>query len=282
MAIEAMGYPVISLTGWQAGIHTNSTYGNARIKRIDHRAGPARSWTRSNIVIVAGFQGINQYDDITTLGRGGSDTTRRGAGRRAPRGPVPDLHRCGRRLHRRSPPWCQGARKLEEITYDEMLELATLGAQVLHNRSVEMAKRYQRQSGGPLQLCRQARHESQGGCKSHGKDPTSAAWPRITTWPGWPWWAWPTSPASPSGSSPCWPRSKINVDIILQSIGRNETKDISFTVRPGRRGARPRACWRSTRTALGFDHIDVERSDRQGVHRGRGHDRQPRRGRQDV
>ena len=101
MAIEAMGYPVVSLTGWQAGFRTNSSYSNARIKTLRTERVLAEL-DKKKIVIVTGFQGINKYDDITTLGRG--------SGRRAPRGSVPDLHRRGRRIHRRSP-LCEGGQK---------------------------------------------------------------------------------------------------------------------------------------------------------------------------
>lgn len=100
MAIEKLGYPVISLLGWQAGFNTNSAYGSARIKRINTERIRAELDKRK-IVIVAGFQGINRHGDITTLGRGGSDTSAVGIAARARRGPLPDIHRRGRRLHRR-------------------------------------------------------------------------------------------------------------------------------------------------------------------------------------
>ena len=140
MAIEALGYPVISLTGWQAGVSTNSAYSSARIKRVNVER--IRSELgRNSIVIVTGFQGLNKFDDITTLGRGGSDTSAvalaaaLGADRCQIYTDVEGVYTADPRL-------VKGARKLDEITYDEMLELASLGAQVLHNRSVEMAKKY--------------------------------------------------------------------------------------------------------------------------------------------
>ena len=135
-----MGLPVVSLTGWQIGLRTNSTYGNARIKRISLER-LRQELDKRRIILVAGFQGINKYDDITTLGRGGSDTTAVAI--------AAALHadKCQifsdvDGIYTADPRKVTGARKLEEITYDEMLELASLGAQVLHNRSVELAKRY--------------------------------------------------------------------------------------------------------------------------------------------
>ena len=140
MAIESLGFPVISLLGWQAGFNTNSVYGSARIKNIKPNRLQAEL-ARHNIVVVAGFQGINRYDDLTTLGRGGSDTSAVAI--------AAALHadKCQiftdvEGVYTADPRKVDNARKLKEITYDEMLELATLGAQVLNNRSVEMAKKY--------------------------------------------------------------------------------------------------------------------------------------------
>src|SRR5699024_7990206 len=140
MSIEAMGYPVISLTGWQAGFRTNSAYGDARIKRVDVER-VLTELDKNTIVIVTGFQGINKYDDITTLGRGGSDTSAVALAA-VLQADLGQIFTEVDGVSTAAPRHVTGARMLEEITYDEMLELATLGAQVLHNRSVEMAKRY--------------------------------------------------------------------------------------------------------------------------------------------
>ena len=140
MAIEKTGCPVVSLLGWQAGVTTDSAYSIARIKKIDTSRLTAEL-DRHNIVIVAGFQGLNKYDDITTLGRGGSDTSAvaLAAALHADRCQIfTDVEGVFTADPRKIP----NAIKLKEITYDEMLELATLGAQVLNNRSVEMAKKY--------------------------------------------------------------------------------------------------------------------------------------------
>ena len=140
MAIKEMGFPSISLLGWQAGFNTSSAYGKARIHNI--KADRLRTELgKRNIVIVAGFQGINKYDDLTTLGRGGSDTSAVAIAA-ALRADKCQIFTDVEGVFTADPRKVEGAKKLEEITYDEMLELATLGAQVLNNRSVEMAKKY--------------------------------------------------------------------------------------------------------------------------------------------
>ena len=140
MAIEKIGCPVISLTGWQAGMKTDSKYGSARIKNIDTERVQAEL-DRKNIVIVAGFQGINKYDDITTLGRGGSDTSAVALAA-ALHADVCEIYTDVDGVYTADPRFVKNAFKLDDISYDEMLELASLGANVLHNRSVEMAKKY--------------------------------------------------------------------------------------------------------------------------------------------
>jgi aspartate kinase len=140
LAINSMGEKAISFTGPQVGIITDSTHRKARIKSINaekiHRA-----LKEGNIVIVAGFQGITTENDITTLGRGGSDTT--GVALAAAlKADVCDIYTDVDGVYTTDPRIVPNARKLEKITYDEMLELASLGAKVLHSRSVELAKNY--------------------------------------------------------------------------------------------------------------------------------------------
>lgn len=226
MAIEKMGYPVVSLTGWQAGMNTDSNYGQSRIKKIN----PERlmiELDKNNIVVVAGFQGINKYDDITTLGRGGSDTTAVAiaAAIHADRCEIfTDVDG----VYTADPRIVPKAYKMQEITYDEMLELASLGANVLHNRSVEMAKKYnvqlevkssfERVSGTMVKeetklekmLVRGVTRDNNVARISiiGVKDEPGVAF-KIFSLLG---------------------KKKINIDIILQSIGRDGTKDISFTV----------------------------------------------------
>ena len=140
MAIEALGYPVISLTGWQSGISTNTVSGDARIRKVDTERIEAEL-NQKKIVIVTGFQGIDRNKNITTLGRGGSDTS--AVALAAVLGAdLCQIYTDVDGVYTADPRKVAGARKLDEVTYNEMLELATLGAQVLHNRSVELARKY--------------------------------------------------------------------------------------------------------------------------------------------
>ena len=140
MALQELGVSAISLTGWQAGFTTDRAYSKARIKRLDTERVESEL-ARNRVVVVAGFQGLNRSDDITTLGRGGSDTSAVAL--------AAALHadRCQiftdvEGVYTADPRKIPKATKLKEITFDEMLELASLGAQVLNNRSVELAKKY--------------------------------------------------------------------------------------------------------------------------------------------
>ena len=140
MAIEKIGRPVISLTGWQAGVKTDSKYSQARIKSINTMRIQNELDKKRN-VIVAGFQGINKFSDITTLGRGGSDTSAVALAA-ALGADICEIYTDVDGVYTADPRFVENARKLDDISYDEMLELASLGANVLHNRSVEMAKKY--------------------------------------------------------------------------------------------------------------------------------------------
>lgn len=226
MAIEKLGFPVISLLGWQAGFQTSSAYGNARIKSIKTDRLRAEIG-RKNIVVVAGFQGLNKYDDVTTFGRGGSDTTAVAL--------AASLHaeRCQiftdvEGVYTADPRKIEGAKKLKEITYDEMLELATLGAQVLNNRSVEMAKKYNVEvevlsslKRVPGTIVKEVAKMEKMLVRGVTKD-TNVTRVSIIGVPDVPGIAFKIfSKLAAKG---------INVDIILQSVGRDGTKDISFTV----------------------------------------------------
>ena len=140
MALEGMGLPVISLAAWQVGIHTSSAYSDARIKKIDQER-IRQELDKNKIVLVAGFQGVNRFGDVTTLGRGGSDTSAVALAA-AFHADLCQIYTDVDGVYTTDPRLVSGARKLQEITYDEMLELASQGAQVLHNRSVELAKKY--------------------------------------------------------------------------------------------------------------------------------------------
>lgn len=226
MAIEDMGYPVVSLLGWQAGFVTNSVYGAARIKTVKTDRMRAELAKR-NIIIVAGFQGLNKYDDITTLGRGGSDTSAVAI--------AAALHadRCQiftdvEGVYTADPRKVENTKKLQEITYDEMLELATLGAQVLNNRSVEMAKKYGVElevlsslKRVPGTIVKEVARVEKMLVRGVTKDNDVARVSIIGV---------PNTPGIAFKIFSKLAQKQINVDIILQSVGRDGTKDITFTV----------------------------------------------------
>lgn len=253
MAIEGMGFPVVSLTGWQAGFRTNSGYGNARIKRVQGERIRAELDKR-RIVIVTGFQGLNKYDDITTLGRGGSDTS--AVAIAASLGAdLCQIYTDVDGVYTADPRLVPTAHKLDEITYDEMLELATLGAQVLHNRSVEMAKRYgvnlevlSSFSGKPGTKVKEVVKTME---KSHisgvAKDKNVARLALVGL---------EDTPGIAYKIFSLLAKNHVNVDIILQSIGRSETKDISFTVAKGDMELAQKLL-EDNRDSIKFDHIDV-------------------------
>ena len=253
MAIEAMGYQVVSLTGWQAGVNTDSAYGGARIKRIQTER-IQTELDKRKIVLVAGFQGINKYGDVTTLGRGGSDTSAVALAA-ALHADLCQIYTDVDGVYTADPRSVQGARKLEEITFDEMLELASLGAQVLHNRSVEMAKRYNVNmevlssfSGKPGTKVKEVVKTME---KTHvsgvAKDKNVARLALVGL---------ADEPGIAFKIFSLLAKKKINVDIILQSIGRNSSKDISFTV--ARSDAEEaRAILEENRDYIGFQSIEV-------------------------
>lgn len=226
MAIEKLGYPVVSLLGWQAGFATSSNYGNARIKRID-TSRMKKELDKKNIIIVTGFQGTNRYDDMTTLGRGGSDTSAVAIAA-AMHADLCQIYTDVDGVYTADPRKISNAKKLDSISYDEMLELATLGAQVLHNRSVEMAKKYSielevlssltRQKGT---IVKEEKKVEKMLINGVAKDDNIARISIIGV---------PDKPGLAFKIFSKLAKKKINIDIILQSIGRNGTKDISFTV----------------------------------------------------
>ncbi|NBI09587.1 aspartate kinase [Colidextribacter sp. OB.20] len=253
MAIERMGYQVISLTGWQAGMLTDSSYSAARIKRIRTER-IQKELDKHKIVIVAGFQGINKYDDFTTLGRGGSDTSAVALAA-ALHADLCQIYTDVDGVYTADPRRVKGAYKLEEITFDEMLELASLGAQVLHNRSVEMAKRYNVNlevlssfSGKPGTKVKEVVKKME---KTHvsgvakDKDVARVALVELADQPGIAFKIF--SLLAQKG---------INVDIILQSIGRDNSKDISFTVARGDAQA-ARAVMEEHKDSIGFKTVEV-------------------------
>jgi len=226
MALEKLGLPVVSLTGWQAGINTSSDYSNARIKSITAERMKAEL-DRRRIILVAGFQGINKYDDITTLGRGASDTTAVAIAV-ALNADLCQIYTDVEGIFTADPNSVPDARKLDEITYDEMIELASLGAQILHNRSVEMAKRYNIKmevlssvERKPGTIVKGVTKVEQTKISGVAKDTNIAriAVVNIKDEPGVAFKVFRVLA-----------NEKINIDIILQSINRDNINDISFTV----------------------------------------------------
>ncbi len=226
IAIEKLGYPVVSLLGWQAGFKTDSAYGSARIENIDSSR-IEKELDKRNIVIVAGFQGLNKYDDLTTFGRGGSDTSAVAIAS-AMNADLCQIYTDVDGIYTADPRVIKSAKKLTEISYDEMLELASLGAQVLNNRSVEMAKKYGIElevlssfKKLPGTIVKEVVSVEEMLINGVAKD-TNVSRISIVGIPDKPGLAFKIfSKLSAKG---------INVDIILQSIGRDGTKDITFTV----------------------------------------------------
>lgn len=256
MCLEKMHYPVISLTGWQIGMSTNSDHGSARILKVD-RERILRELDKRRIVIVAGFQGISRENDITTLGRGGSDTTAVAIAA-ALRADACQIYTDVEGVYTADPRKVPEAKKLDEITYDEMLEMASLGAQVLHNRSVEMAKRYGielevlssyvRKPGTKVKEVVKKVEENK--INGIAKD-TNVARIAVVSVPDEPGVAFRVFNEMA--------KKKINVDIILQSYGKNNTNDISFTVPLGD-ADRAEEALEACKASIGFDHVSVDKS----------------------
>lgn len=226
MAINSLGVPAVSLNAFQVAMHCTSAYGNARFKRVDAER-IRHELDYKKIVVITGFQGINKYDDYATLGRGGSDTTAVAIAA-ALHADACEIYTDVDGVYTADPRIVPNARKLDAISYDEMLELASLGARVLHNRSVEMAKKY-----GVQLVVRSSLIKGEGtvvkevvkmekmlisGVASD-KNTSRVSVIGVDDKPGVAFKIFNTLA-----------KKGINVDIILQSVGRGGTKDISFTV----------------------------------------------------
>ncbi|MBQ1839219.1 MAG: aspartate kinase [Ruminococcus sp.] len=230
MAIEKLGYHATSLLGWQAGFETSTAHTAARIKRVNaERIRDALD--KRNIVVVAGFQGLDRRGDITTLGRGGSDTSAVAIAA-AMHADLCQIYTDVEGVYTADPRKVENARKLKEISYDEMLELATLGAQVLNNRSVEMAKKYNIElevlsslTNAPGTIVKETTKMEKMLISGVAKD-TDVARISVIGVPNIPGIAFKMFSKLSA--------KDINVDIILQSIGHDGKKDISFTVAKSR------------------------------------------------
>lgn len=226
MAMSSLGVPAVSLNAAQVVMHTSSAYGSAKLKRID--AERIRHELESRrIVIVTGFQGINKYDDFTTLGRGGSDTTAVALAA-ALHADVCEIYTDVEGVYTADPRVVPNARKLAEVSYDEMLEFASLGAKVLHNRSVEMAKKY----GVKLVVLSSLTRAEGTIVKEETKVERTlisgvaadASVARISVL------GVENKPGITFRVFNLFAKNHINVDIIIQSVTEPGKKDISFTV----------------------------------------------------
>ncbi len=227
MALGELGCPAISLTGWQAGFETNRSYGRARIKNLNVER-ISSELEKRRVVIVAGFQGLNVNDDITTLGRGGSDTSAVAIAA-ALKAEKCQIYTDVDGVYTADPRLVPNAKKLDVISFDEMLELATLGAQVLNNRSVELAKKYGVElevlsslNPAPGTIVREVYDMMEGMLiKGAAKDTNVAVVSIMDV---------PDVPGISFKIFGLLAQKKINVDIILQASGRDGNKDIIFTV----------------------------------------------------
>ena len=254
MAMDSLGVRAVSLNAFQVVMHTTSAYSAARLKRIDSER-IKRELDDRKIVIITGFQGVNKYDDVTTLGRGGSDTTAVAIAA-ALHADTCEIYTDVDGVYTADPRVVPKARKLKEITYDEMLDLASLGAGVLHNRSVELARKY-----GVKLIVRSSLNNSEGTVVKEkvkmermlvsgvalDKDCDRIALIGLTNKPGVAFKVFDLLA-----------KAEINLDVIIQSIGRNDTKDISFTL-PDDRLDEAVQILTDNQDRLEFEKIDVER-----------------------
>ena len=253
MAIEKLGCPVKSLLGWQAGFETDSHHSIARIKKVNTER-LKKEIDKKNIVIVAGFQGLNKYDDITTLGRGGSDTSAVAIAA-SMKADLCQIYTDVDGVYTADPRKVSTAIKMDEISYDEMLELAAMGAQVLNNRSVEMAKKYNVElevlsslEVKPGTIVKEKVKMEKTLIKGVAKDNNVA---RISIV------GLQDTPGVAFKIFNKLAQYKVNVDIILQSVGRDATKDITFTV-PKDQGKQALEAIESIKDVLEYKELSVD------------------------
>ena len=253
MALESMGLPCVSLTAWQVGIQTTAVHGDARIKRIDSERVQAEL-DQHRIVLITGFQGMDRAGDVTTLGRGGSDTS--AVALAVVIGAEPsEIYTDVDGVYTADPRIVPNARHLDEITYDEMLELASQGAGVLHNRSVELAKKFrvdlevlsslERKPGTKVKEVTKVEKTTIAGV---AKDTSIARIALIGL---------RHNPGVAFQVFDLLSKHNINVDLILQSIGREDSKDISFTVHE-KDLEDAQEILTENQEVLCFDHIEVD------------------------
>lgn len=255
MAFDVLGVPAVSLNAFQIEMHTTSTYSNARLKRIDSER-ISHELDQRKIVIVTGFQGVNKYDDYTTLGRGGSDTTAVALAASLKAAKC-EIYTDVDGVYTADPRYVKNARKMKEITYEEMLDLATLGAGVLHNRSVELAKKY-----GVQLIVRSSLTNEEGTVVKEDvkvermlvsgvavdKNVARISVVGLSDTPGTAFRVFDALA-----------KASINVDMILQSVGRHNTKDISFTV-DGDVADEALKAIENSKNRLNPEHVEIEKN----------------------
>ena len=253
MCLEGMGIPAVSLTGWQIGLKTNSDYSNARIKKIEEER-IRKELGRGKVVLVAGFQGINRSEDITTLGRGGSDTSAVAIAS-ALYADKCQIFTDVEGVYTADPRKVKGARKLDEITYDEMLELASLGAQILHPRSVEMAKKHHVQlevlssfTVQPGTIVKEVTKKMEMMSVTGVTKNTETVLFSLV--------GLENRPGKAFQIFRLLSNAKASIDIILQAVGSGDKKDISFTVLK-KDAERVRKALEDYKDVLGFERIEM-------------------------
>lgn len=254
MAIDSLGVSSVALNGRQAGFLTSSAHGAARIKRLDTERVRAEL-DKNNVVVVAGFQGVDGADDVTTLGRGGSDTSAVALAA-ALHADICKIYTDVEGVFTADPRKVKKAKKLDEISFDEMLELSQLGAKVLLSRSVELAKKYNvrlevlsSMTGNPGTIVKEAVNVEGMLIRGVTKD-TSFVSISVISLPDRTGMAFKLF--SILGSK------DISVDVILQSVERDETRDISFTVAESDL-ERALALLEEHKDSVGYRDITVER-----------------------
>jgi aspartate kinase len=227
MALDSLGYKAVSLSGVQAGIQTDSSYSRARILRVDPKR-IANELGKGNIVIVAGFQGMTQDMDITTLGRGGSDTTAVALAA-ALKAEICQIYTDVEGVYTADPRLVPQARKLDKIGYEEMLELASYGAKVIHPRAVELGELYDvpilvassfSDSTGTF-ICKEASMEVRNKVRGIVHDTNVAKITVIGV---------PDKPGVAMSIFEPLAKANISVDTIVQNASVQNITDLTFTV----------------------------------------------------
>ena len=252
MALEAQGYHAMSFTGRQAGIRTDGTHNKAKIVSV--RSDRIMETVDKGIIpVIAGFQGIDDNDDMTTLGRGGSDTT--AVAIAATLGAdLCQIYTDVDGVYTADPRIVKDAKKLDAITYDEMLELASLGAQVLHNRSVEMAKKYNVDlevvssfTRNPGTKVKEGSNMEKLNVSGVARDNNCARVAIINL---------DDTPGTAFKVFSLMAKHHVNIDIILQSVGRDNKKSISFTIRQDD-AERVESILRDAKEMLGYEDLSI-------------------------